>query len=116
MRTSSSFRREFLQTAYCSPGEEAGIAVWSEIELAYRYTKGQYLRDRLDGKEFDGKFLGSVLEAAAKEFVVAGNIGVPLISVVPALSAAAFVVAEISSFQLETIDCFRPRCRWSSTC
>ena len=87
-----------------------GIAVWSEIELAYRFTKGKYLAvTGSTGKSTTVSFLGSIMEAAHASFVVAGNIGIPLIGVVPALGADAFIVAEISSFQLETIDCFRPR-------
>jgi UDP-N-acetylmuramoylalanine--D-glutamate ligase len=89
---------------------EAGIPVWSEIELAYRFTKGKYLAvTGSTGKSTTVCFLGSILEAAGVTHTVAGNIGVPLIGVVPQLAAGAFVVAEISSFQLENIDSFRPR-------
>jgi UDP-N-acetylmuramoylalanine--D-glutamate ligase len=86
------------------------IAVWSEIELAYRFTKGKYLAvTGSTGKSTTVSFLGAIMKASEASFVVAGNIGIPLISVIPVLGVDAFIVAEISSFQLETIDCFRPR-------
>ncbi len=89
---------------------ESGVAVWSEIELAYRFTKGKYLAvTGSTGKSTTVSFLGAIMEAAGLSHAVAGNIGIPLIAVVPALGSEAFVVAEISSFQLENIDCFRPR-------
>jgi UDP-N-acetylmuramoylalanine--D-glutamate ligase len=86
-----------------------GIAVWSEIELAFRFTRGKYLAvTGSSGKSTTVSLLGSIMEASRKPYVVAGNIGLPLISVAPALSEDSFVVAEISSFQLENIDLFRP--------
>jgi len=86
-----------------------GIAVWSEIELAYRFTSAVFLAlTGSSGKSTTVSLLGSILAAAGVKHVVAGNIGIPLISVVPELDADAFVVAEISSFQLENIDVFKP--------
>jgi UDP-N-acetylmuramoylalanine--D-glutamate ligase len=87
-----------------------GIAVWSEIELAFRFSKGKYLAvTGSSGKSTTVSMLGSIMEASHTPHVVAGNIGLPLISVAPALGEGSFVVAEISSFQLENIDLFRPR-------
>jgi len=86
-----------------------GIAVWSEIELAYRFTDAVFLAlSGSSGKSTTVSLLGSILTAAGVKHVVAGNIGVPLISVVPELGPDAFIVAEISSFQLENIDLFKP--------
>jgi len=105
----------------CSPGirsdhfilqkaGERGIPVWSEIELAYRHSKAPYLAvTGSSGKSTVISLAGSICKAAGKEYVVAGNIGLPLISVAPSLPANGFVAAEISSFQLETIDSFKPR-------
>jgi UDP-N-acetylmuramoylalanine--D-glutamate ligase len=87
-----------------------GIPVWSEIELAYRFTDAQFLAiTGSSGKSTTTSLLGAVLEAAGRQHAVAGNIGIPLINVVETLPAGAFVAAEISSFQLENIDLFRPR-------
>jgi UDP-N-acetylmuramoylalanine--D-glutamate ligase len=86
-----------------------GIAVWSEIELAFRFTKGKYIAvTGSSGKSTTVSLLGAIMEASHTPHVVAGNIGLPLISVAPALGEDSIVVAEISSFQLENIDLFRP--------
>jgi UDP-N-acetylmuramoylalanine--D-glutamate ligase len=86
-----------------------GIAVWSEIELAYRFTDAVFLAlTGSSGKSTTVSLLGAILAEAGVKHVVAGNIGVPLISVVPELGPDAFVVAEISSFQLENTDLFKP--------
>jgi UDP-N-acetylmuramoylalanine--D-glutamate ligase len=85
------------------------IPVWSEIELAYRFTEATWLAiTGSSGKSTTVSLLGSIMEASAAKYVVAGNIGVPLISAVNTLSLGGFVVAEISSFQLENIDLFKP--------
>lgn len=87
-----------------------GIAVWSEVELAYRFTKGEYIAvTGSSGKSTTVSLIGSIMEASHTSHVVAGNIGLPLIGVAPALGEGSIVVAEISSFQLENIDLFRPR-------
>jgi UDP-N-acetylmuramoylalanine--D-glutamate ligase len=87
-----------------------GIAIWSEIELAFRFSKSPYIAvTGSSGKSTTVSLIGSIVEAARISGVVAGNIGLPLISVAPSLSEDALVVAEVSSFQLETIDSFRPR-------
>ena len=87
-----------------------GIPVWSEIELAYRFTEAQFLAiTGSSGKSTTTSLLGAVMEAAGRKHAVAGNIGIPLVNVVETLPASAFVAAEISSFQLENIDLFRPR-------
>ena len=90
--------------------KERGIPVWSEIELAYRFTDAQFLAiTGSSGKSTTTSLLGAVMEAAGRQYAVAGNIGIPLVNVVENLPANAFVAAEISSFQLENIDLFRPR-------
>lgn len=86
-----------------------GIPVWSEIELGFRASAATFCAiTGSTGKSTTAAMLGSVLQAAGRESVVAGNIGVPLTAVAPPLSPGAVVVAEVSSFQLQTIDTFRP--------
>ncbi len=88
---------------------EAGIPVWSEVELAYRQSRAPFLAvTGSTGKSTTVEMLGSILTVAGKENVVAGNIGLPLVQEATGISADGFVVAEISSFQLETVDTFRP--------
>jgi UDP-N-acetylmuramoylalanine--D-glutamate ligase len=85
------------------------IPIWSEIELSYRFTDATWMAiTGSSGKSTTVSLLGSIMEAAAAKYVVAGNIGVPLIGAVDTLSHGGFVVAEISSFQLENIDLFKP--------
>ena len=104
----------------CSPGipsdiailnkaRKARIPVWSEIELGYRHSKAPFLAvTGSTGKSTTVSLLGSILHAADKEYVVAGNIGLPIIQEAPKVSTEGFIVAEISSFQLETTELFKP--------
>lgn len=88
---------------------KAGIPVWSEMELGYRASDATFLAiTGSTGKSTSVSLLGAALTSAGKENVVAGNIGLPIISVSPKMTKDAFVVAEVSSFQLETIDSFHP--------
>ena len=86
-----------------------GIPMWSEVELAYRLTTARFLAvTGTNGKSTTTSLLGAMVEAAGLPGVVAGNIGTALCEVVPALTSSHWVVAELSSFQLETIVEFRP--------
>lgn len=86
-----------------------GIPVWSEVELAYRLTAARFIGiTGTKGKGTTATLTGDILQRAGHDVVVAGNIGRPLCDVVPPLSHDAWVVAELSSFQLESIVTFRP--------
>ena len=86
-----------------------GIPVWGEVELASRLTAAQFIGiTGTKGKGTTATLTGDILQRAGHDVVVAGNIGRPLCDVVPSLSRDAWVVAELSSFQLETIVAFRP--------
>ena len=86
-----------------------GTPVWGEVELAYRLTAARFLAvTGTNGKSTTTSLLGAMLEAAQFPVVVAGNIGTALCEVVPGLPASHWIVAELSSFQLETIQTFRP--------
>jgi UDP-N-acetylmuramoylalanine--D-glutamate ligase len=86
-----------------------GIPIWSEMELGFRASRATFLAvTGSTGKSTTVSLLGEALNAGGKTAVVAGNIGVPVISIVPPLQDDSFVVAEVSSFQLETVDQFRP--------
>jgi UDP-N-acetylmuramoylalanine--D-glutamate ligase len=87
-----------------------GIPVWGEVELAYRLTAAHFIGiTGTKGKGTTATLLGEMLRQGGKDAVVAGNIGRPLCDVVPSLSRETWVVAELSSFQLEEIVTFRPR-------
>ena len=84
-----------------------GIPVISEIELAFRFLcKPIIAVTGTNGKTTVCTLIGEFLKAAGKSAAVAGNIGRPLVSVDD--TDLDFVVAEISSYQLETIVTFRP--------
>ncbi|MGE5531581.1 MAG: UDP-N-acetylmuramoyl-L-alanine--D-glutamate ligase, partial [Bacteroidota bacterium] len=84
-----------------------GVEVIGEIELAYRFCAAPIIAVAgTNGKGTTTTMLGAMLSAAGLRCVVAGNIGTPLVSVVE--QDWQVVVAEISSFQLETVVDFRP--------
>ncbi|MDR3013686.1 MAG: hypothetical protein LBU70_10860, partial [Chitinispirillales bacterium] len=86
------------------------IPVWSEMELGYRVSKAPFLAvTGSSGKSTTVSLLASAMNGAGFETVLIGNIGTPVISVTPSLSESAVVIAEVSSFQLETIDRFKPK-------
>ena len=86
-----------------------GKRVIGEIELASRFIKEPIIAiTGTNGKTTTTTLLGQVFTAAFKDVFVGGNIGKPLIDYVLKGQKARFVIAEISSFQLETIEHFRP--------
>ncbi|HKV24137.1 MAG TPA: UDP-N-acetylmuramoyl-L-alanine--D-glutamate ligase [Candidatus Acidoferrum sp.] len=88
---------------------EKGVTIWSEIELAYRFMKGRMIGiTGSNGKTTTTSLTAHILKAAGKKTILAGNIGTPLISCVEAMREDTWTVVELSSFQLELIDTFRP--------
>jgi UDP-N-acetylmuramoylalanine--D-glutamate ligase len=86
-----------------------GITVWSEIELAYRFLEGKLIGiTGSNGKTTTTTLIHHILKAASVETLLAGNVGTPLISVIGETTAKTVAVVELSSFQLELIERFRP--------
>jgi len=86
-----------------------GITIWSEIELAYRFLKGRLIGiTGSNGKTTTTSLIEHILRSAGWSTILAGNIGTPLISCVEKTSEKTTTVAELSSFQLELIEKFRP--------
>jgi UDP-N-acetylmuramoylalanine--D-glutamate ligase len=86
-----------------------GITVVPEVEAASWFFHGTLVGiTGTNGKTTTTTLLGEMLEASDFSTYVAGNIGVPLISAVDLFSPDSIVVAELSSFQLEAIQSFRP--------
>lgn len=86
-----------------------GIPVWSEIELAWRFLRGKLIAiTGSNGKTTTTSLAAHILKTAAIPVMVGGNIGTPLLSLVENSMDTTVTVAEISSFQLETIEQFRP--------
>ena len=88
---------------------ERGIPIVPEIEVASWYMKGPIVGiTGSNGKTTTTALLGKMLEASGLPAFVGGNIGVPLSSAVDAINPDSIIVAELSSFQLEAIQDFRP--------
>jgi UDP-N-acetylmuramoylalanine--D-glutamate ligase len=89
---------------------DRGIPVIGEIELASRFIKEPIIAvTGTNGKTTTTELLGCMLKKSGRKVFVGGNIGNPLIEYVAKGETAQIVVAEISSFQLDTIEAFRPR-------
>jgi UDP-N-acetylmuramoylalanine--D-glutamate ligase len=88
---------------------QKGIPVVPEIEVADWFLKGQLAGvTGTNGKTTTTTLLGKIMETSGFSTFVGGNIGVPLLSAVDLDPPASVIVSELSSFQLETIDSFRP--------
>ena len=86
------------------------IPVWGEIELAYAFGRGDVLAiTGTNGKTTTTALLGEIMANYKESVFVVGNIGNPYTSIVPRTEESSVIVAEISSFQLETIHTFRPK-------
>lgn len=86
-----------------------GIPVIGEVELAFRFLQGKVIAlTGSNGKTTTTTLVGEILAKSGRKTLVGGNIGTPVISLVPQSTADSVVVLEISSFQLETIQQFRP--------
>jgi len=86
-----------------------GIPVWSEIELAWRFLRGKLVAiTGSNGKTTTTALVAHVLKTSGIHTLVGGNIGVPLLALVESSTHSSVTVAEVSSFQLETIAEFRP--------
>jgi UDP-N-acetylmuramoylalanine--D-glutamate ligase len=97
------------ETLLVRGAREREIPVWSEIEL------GVHLLDNpmvgvtgTNGKTTTTELLGAVFRAAGRPVEVAGNVGRPLTSLVGDADPAAWIVCELSSFQLEDVETLRP--------
>lgn len=103
-----------------SPGVPAGIPliqealvrkipVISEIELAFRNMKGSFIGiTGTDGKSTTTSLTGHIFKELGFDTFIGGNIGIPLISFADRTTDKTVTVIELSSFQLETVDTFKP--------
>lgn len=87
-----------------------GIPVWGEVELAYQVGKGEVLAiTGTNGKTTTTALTGKIMSDYRESVFVVGNIGTPYTSKALSMREDSVTVAEISSFQLETIDTFAPK-------
>ena len=90
--------------------QAANVPVFSEIEVAYRLCRAPMIAvTGTKGKSTTTALIGHLLRACGLRVRVGGNIGNPLIAEVVDAAPDEWVIAEVSSFQLETIRSFKPR-------
>jgi UDP-N-acetylmuramoylalanine--D-glutamate ligase len=86
-----------------------GVTIWSEVELADRFLQGLLIGiTGSNGKTTTTALIEHILRNAGLSTILAGNIGTPLIARVEQSSHDTITVVELSSFQLELIETFRP--------
>ena len=112
---------EELELVVLSPGvptdlpvilamKEHGIQVIGEVELAYAFGKGDVLAiTGTNGKTTTTSLLGEIMKCHQEEVFVVGNIGNPYTVAAGQMTEHSAAVAEMSSFQLESIETFRPK-------
>ncbi len=87
----------------------AGIPIWSEIELAYHYGRGKIAAiTGTNGKTTTTALVGEIVKTHNAKTIVVGNIGIPYTELCDTTDEDSNTVAEISSFQLETVIDFHP--------
>ncbi len=98
-----------IHSSFLDPARRQGIPIWSEVELASRFTSTPIIAiTGTNGKSTCTTLIGKILQRAGKKVLVGGNIGIPFISLVDQ-KGIDFLVVEISSFQLEAVETFQPR-------
>lgn len=86
-----------------------GIPIWGELELGYRYAKGRLAAiTGTNGKTTTTTLVGQMMKEYYDSVYVVGNIGTPYTEMALNTTEQTVTVAEVSSFQLETTDAFRP--------
>ena len=99
-----------LTVAPSEAAKAAGIPVTGELELAYQYSRGPIVAiTGTNGKTTTTALIGAIFQKDNRRVLVGGNIGLPLISAVEDYGSQDVIVAEVSSFQLETAADFRPK-------
>jgi len=89
---------------------KVGLNVYSEVEVAWWFCRAPLVAiTGSNGKTTTTTLAGKILERSGRKTVVAGNIGYPISDYVLDVDENAVVVAEVSSFQLDHIDTFKPK-------
>jgi len=87
-----------------------GIPVIGEVEMAYRLSKTPFIAvTGTNGKSTTTTLIHETLKTAGENSFLAGNIGIPLVGEVEKIPPDAWITAEISSFQLEGVEEFKPQ-------
>ncbi|MDR1150342.1 MAG: UDP-N-acetylmuramoyl-L-alanine--D-glutamate ligase [Clostridiales bacterium] len=100
-----------LDNVFFKTAKEKKIKIWSEIELAYNMCENNFIAiTGTNGKTTTTSVVGKIIKNIDINSQIAGNIGVALSkSILNIKNKKSFIVAEISSFQLESIEKFKPK-------
>ncbi len=113
-------RKEWVDTLVLSPGvptdlpwvnelRDRGVEISGEIELGFSFGKGKVLAiTGTNGKTTTTTLVGDIMKAHFAKVFVVGNIGIPYTEMALSQDEESITVAEISSFQLETVKTFHP--------
>lgn len=98
-----------IDAPFVNTVRDAGVPIWGEVELAYVVGKGKIAAiTGTNGKTTTTALVGEILAAYYEDVNVVGNIGIPYTHTALDSTDDTVTVAEISSFQLETIHTFKP--------
>ena len=98
-----------LEAPFVAVLDDLKIPIWSEIQLAYHCSKGKLAAiTGTNGKTTTTALTGEIMKAHYENVFVVGNIGIPYTEIALSTEEDSVTVAEVSSFQLETIMDFRP--------
>lgn len=96
-------------TEFVDGFRKRGIDIWGEVELAYRLGRGRVIGiTGTNGKTTTTSLVGEIMAAHCSDVDVVGNIGNPYTQTALNAASDTVTVAEISSFQLETVERFCP--------
>ena len=99
-----------LDAPQLAPARAAGLPIIGELELGWRVMEAETIAiTGTNGKTTTTALTGALLAEQPRPVLVAGNIGTPLAAHALTFPRDGLVVAEVSSFQLESIDAFQPR-------
>jgi UDP-N-acetylmuramoylalanine--D-glutamate ligase len=99
-----------IDTPILAEARERRIPLLGELELGFREVRGEVAAvTGTKGKSTTASLLAAMLRAGGREVRLAGNIGAPLVRELAGSSERTLFVVEVSSFQLETVQSFRPR-------
>lgn len=99
-----------VDTEFVESFRKRGIPIWGEIELGYLFAKGKLIGiTGTNGKTTTTSLVGQIMEEYYGDVFVVGNIGNPYTEEALNTTEQSVTVAEISSFQLETTQEFKPQ-------
>jgi UDP-N-acetylmuramoylalanine--D-glutamate ligase len=99
-----------MSTPVLSQVRAMGAHIVGELELGVEYLKGEVVAvTGSNGKTTTTSLIGEILKAAGRPTLVGGNIGRPVTAMVEESTPESWSVLEVSSFQLETVETFKPR-------